>query len=515
MEEGESLKRARNRVSRACVQCKKSHTACDDYRPCHRCVHLGKSDSCRDAEVKRRGRPPKKHRGSGEGGNTEDDSDSSDEKTTKQEDVKANVRRPRSPTRDGEDGFQNPTPNRTISFTHFKKPANLPTPSSAFQSSSSRTPTSNDNNSNLNSPSNSQFPPHVSPSRTPMSTMSHTPYEVNPYSHYSSNILPPPKYPSAPTYTFPNTSYPQQFNSYHPYYPQIANSSHISSRLNDPNSPNTQSNIDVPNPNTITNPNPNALINLPPDSQFPPFSSGITNNSNPASNQNKFVSVFTHMVDEVKELKQLSKNLIQDQQVLRTGMRQINMKPPSSPSSDLHVNPSTSFPSSSSSTKVKNDPSMFLAEYLSVIKSERGRILFQEAITTYTRENKPFAILRCSVPGYPEMSIIVAVNDAFCKALGYSCFAELVGCLHTDVIHSQRDGACGEIVKSALEKQVVAGSPVSEVVQLNPLLKMKNAEVLDARTTFQLFSKQTDFPTMGVMTIESSEQYMDIYSFDG
>ena len=43
-------------VGKACVHCKKAHLACDNERPCRRCVHLGKTD-CVDVEHKRRGRP--------------------------------------------------------------------------------------------------------------------------------------------------------------------------------------------------------------------------------------------------------------------------------------------------------------------------------------------------------------------------------------------------------------------------------------------------------------------------
>jgi hypothetical protein len=43
-------------VCRACVHCKRAHLACDNQRPCRRCVHLGKTD-CVDVEHKRRGRP--------------------------------------------------------------------------------------------------------------------------------------------------------------------------------------------------------------------------------------------------------------------------------------------------------------------------------------------------------------------------------------------------------------------------------------------------------------------------
>ena len=43
-------------VQKACVHCKRAHLACDNERPCRRCVHLGKTD-CVDVEHKRRGRP--------------------------------------------------------------------------------------------------------------------------------------------------------------------------------------------------------------------------------------------------------------------------------------------------------------------------------------------------------------------------------------------------------------------------------------------------------------------------
>ena len=43
-------------VCRACVHCKRAHLACDESRPCKRCVHLGRTD-CVDVEHKRRGRP--------------------------------------------------------------------------------------------------------------------------------------------------------------------------------------------------------------------------------------------------------------------------------------------------------------------------------------------------------------------------------------------------------------------------------------------------------------------------
>jgi Fungal Zn(2)-Cys(6) binuclear cluster domain len=40
----------------ACASCKRSKVGCDTNRPCHRCVRLGRADSCVDAVHKRRGR---------------------------------------------------------------------------------------------------------------------------------------------------------------------------------------------------------------------------------------------------------------------------------------------------------------------------------------------------------------------------------------------------------------------------------------------------------------------------
>ncbi|KAF9348344.1 hypothetical protein BGX34_002532, partial [Mortierella sp. NVP85] len=44
-------------VPSACINCKKAHLACDLSRPCKRCVSVGKDDTCRDVEHKKRGRP--------------------------------------------------------------------------------------------------------------------------------------------------------------------------------------------------------------------------------------------------------------------------------------------------------------------------------------------------------------------------------------------------------------------------------------------------------------------------
>lgn len=50
------LGKRQKHVRKACIHCKKAHLACDESRPCKRCVHLGKTD-CIDVEHKRRGRP--------------------------------------------------------------------------------------------------------------------------------------------------------------------------------------------------------------------------------------------------------------------------------------------------------------------------------------------------------------------------------------------------------------------------------------------------------------------------
>lgn len=49
----------RKQVKKACVNCRKAHSCCDDNRPCKRCVDLGIQDYCRDTENKKRGRKRK------------------------------------------------------------------------------------------------------------------------------------------------------------------------------------------------------------------------------------------------------------------------------------------------------------------------------------------------------------------------------------------------------------------------------------------------------------------------
>ncbi|KAF9116908.1 hypothetical protein BGX27_008992 [Mortierella sp. AM989] len=51
------IKSTKAHVPSACINCKKAHLACDLSRPCKRCVSVGKDDTCRDVEHKKRGRP--------------------------------------------------------------------------------------------------------------------------------------------------------------------------------------------------------------------------------------------------------------------------------------------------------------------------------------------------------------------------------------------------------------------------------------------------------------------------
>eukprot|EP00842_Homolaphlyctis_polyrhiza_P004232 jgi/Hompol1/480/HPOL_004483-RA len=43
-----------------CGNCKLAHTACNNKRPCSRCIRLSKQDTCVDAIFKKRGRPTTK-----------------------------------------------------------------------------------------------------------------------------------------------------------------------------------------------------------------------------------------------------------------------------------------------------------------------------------------------------------------------------------------------------------------------------------------------------------------------
>eukprot|EP01125_Pyxidicula_operculata_P007096 TRINITY_DN2416_c0_g1_i1.p1 TRINITY_DN2416_c0_g1~~TRINITY_DN2416_c0_g1_i1.p1 ORF type:complete len:247 (+),score=39.22 TRINITY_DN2416_c0_g1_i1:36-776(+) len=51
---GNSNKQRRRQVKTACTLCRKSHAACDDTRPCSRCVKLGQPELCIDEPRKRR-----------------------------------------------------------------------------------------------------------------------------------------------------------------------------------------------------------------------------------------------------------------------------------------------------------------------------------------------------------------------------------------------------------------------------------------------------------------------------
>lgn len=46
----------RKQVKKACQHCRRSHTSCEDKRPCKRCIKLGLEDTCVDAVTKKRGR---------------------------------------------------------------------------------------------------------------------------------------------------------------------------------------------------------------------------------------------------------------------------------------------------------------------------------------------------------------------------------------------------------------------------------------------------------------------------
>lgn len=52
-----NARKAKPHVQAACSNCKKAHLACDVSRPCQRCVGNGKTDTCKDVEHKKRGRP--------------------------------------------------------------------------------------------------------------------------------------------------------------------------------------------------------------------------------------------------------------------------------------------------------------------------------------------------------------------------------------------------------------------------------------------------------------------------
>eukprot|EP00026_Physarum_polycephalum_P005806 Phypoly_transcript_05844.p1 GENE.Phypoly_transcript_05844~~Phypoly_transcript_05844.p1 ORF type:complete len:410 (+),score=70.69 Phypoly_transcript_05844:444-1673(+) len=57
---GEREKKKRDKLAaRACVLCNQAHTACDNARPCRRCVSKGIAHLCRDSEPRKRGRPAK------------------------------------------------------------------------------------------------------------------------------------------------------------------------------------------------------------------------------------------------------------------------------------------------------------------------------------------------------------------------------------------------------------------------------------------------------------------------
>ncbi len=57
-----------HRALRACASCRRVHTACDNKRPCGRCVAMGRADECMDLASKKRGRPRQYGEPSADGG---------------------------------------------------------------------------------------------------------------------------------------------------------------------------------------------------------------------------------------------------------------------------------------------------------------------------------------------------------------------------------------------------------------------------------------------------------------
>lgn len=52
-----TMKRHKAHVASACSNCKRAHLACDEARPCRRCIAIKRESSCMDIPHKRRGRP--------------------------------------------------------------------------------------------------------------------------------------------------------------------------------------------------------------------------------------------------------------------------------------------------------------------------------------------------------------------------------------------------------------------------------------------------------------------------
>lgn len=57
--EDEEGRARRRQVRKACTNCRRAHACCEEQRPCQRCINLGLTDDCRDAENKKRGRKRK------------------------------------------------------------------------------------------------------------------------------------------------------------------------------------------------------------------------------------------------------------------------------------------------------------------------------------------------------------------------------------------------------------------------------------------------------------------------
>lgn len=48
----------------ACVLCRQAHAACDEDRPCRRCIKMNREDECKTPAPKKRGRPKRDEKGS-------------------------------------------------------------------------------------------------------------------------------------------------------------------------------------------------------------------------------------------------------------------------------------------------------------------------------------------------------------------------------------------------------------------------------------------------------------------
>jgi len=56
---GKSVAKKRKQVKKACVNCRKSHSACDVERPCRRCIETNQADNCFDIPRKNKAKKQK------------------------------------------------------------------------------------------------------------------------------------------------------------------------------------------------------------------------------------------------------------------------------------------------------------------------------------------------------------------------------------------------------------------------------------------------------------------------